>query len=141
MPAHPVLPAETSQQQPIAPPDSAAIQSRVPDTTPAVVPEVAPSPAAKTGVAVPAAYAARNRKPDYPLLSRRYNEQGTVVLRVLVNADGTAGEVRIKKSSSYPLLDQSALAAVRDWRFVAATQDGKAISEWYEISIPYTLRN
>lgn len=74
-------------------------------------------------------------------MSRRYNEQGTVVLRVLVNADGTAGEVFIRKSSTYPLLDRSALAAVRNWRFVAATRDGKPVSEWYEISIPYTLQD
>lgn len=97
--------------------------------------------AASTGVTIPAAYAARNRKPDYPLMSRRYNEQGTVVLRVLVNADGSAGEVFVRKSSGYPLLDQSALTAVRDWRFAAATRDGKPVSEWYEIPIPYTLRD
>ena len=74
-------------------------------------------------------------------MSRRYNEQGTVVLRVLVSADGTAGEVLLRKSSTYPLLDRSALAAVRNWRFVAATRDGIPVSEWYEISIPYTLQD
>ncbi|MEO8407722.1 MAG: energy transducer TonB, partial [Oxalobacteraceae bacterium] len=102
------------------------------DAAPQAVPGAAPA-AASTGVTISAAYAARNRKPDYPLMSRRYNEQGTVVLRVLVTAGGTAGEVRIGKSSGYPLLDQSALTAVRDWRFVAATRDGKPVSEWDQI--------
>lgn len=136
-PAPPVSntpPAET-------PPQPAAPIAQIAHfAAPSQAPEPAPT-AATTGVTIPAAYAARNRKPDYPLMSRRYNEQGTVVLRVLVNAGGTAGEVLIRKSSTYPLLDQSALAAVRNWRFVAATQDGKPVSEWYEISIPYTLQD
>lgn len=97
--------------------------------------------AAKTSVSIPASYAASNRKPDYPKLSQRFGEQGTTVLRVLVQSDGSAGEVQIKKSSGYELLDASARTALRSWRFNPATSDGKAIAEWYEIPIPFTLEN
>lgn len=131
-------PSTTPSRAPSLPPSPAPNDTQA--KAPAAFPEAAPV-AASTGVAIPAAYAARNRKPDYPLMSRRYNEQGTVVLRVLVNADGSAGEVFVRKSSGHPLLDQSALTAVRDWRFAAATRDGKPVSEWYEIPIPYTLRD
>ncbi|MDP3841454.1 MAG: TonB family protein [Oxalobacteraceae bacterium] len=144
-------PAPHASNTPPATPPSQPTTPIAPSATPGHPSESAPAAAAATaetspaaaatGVTIPAAYAARNRKPDYPLMSRRYNEQGTVVLRVLVNADGTAGEVFIRKSSTYPLLDRSALAAVRNWRFVAATRDGKPVSEWYEISIPYTLQD
>lgn len=132
------VPSTTPSRAPSLPPSPAPNDTQA--TAPATFPEAAPV-IASTGVAIPAAYAARNRKPDYPLMSRRYNEQGTVVLRVLVNADGSAGEVFVRKSSGHPLLDQSALTAVRDWRFAAATRDGKPVSEWYEIPIPYTLRD
>lgn len=147
--AVPKPPSVAAPAQPVAPvtpsmPSTSSAQSATPGFTPipvpAAVPEVLPV-AASTGVTISAAYAARNRKPDYPLMARRYNEQGTAVLRVLVTAGGTAGEVRIEKSSGHPLLDESALKAVRDWRFSAATRDGKAVSEWYEISIPYILQN
>lgn len=96
---------------------------------------------AKTSVSIPASYAASNRKPDYPKLSQRFGEQGTTVLLVLVQSDGSAGEVQIRKSSGYDLLDASARTAIRNWRFNPATSDGKAIAEWYEISIPFTLQN
>lgn len=102
----------------------------------------APSPApVKTGVSIPASYAASNRKPPYPRMSRQNEEQGTVELRVLVKADGSAGAVEIASSSGYPLLDESARSTVQAWRFNPATVDGKAVAEWYRFSIPFKLQN
>ena len=95
----------------------------------------------KTSVSIPASYAATYQKPAYPLLSRRQEEQGTVHLRILVKADGTAGEVHIKHSSGYPLLDESSLRAVQNWRFHPASVNNKPVAEWYQIAIPFTLRN
>ena len=64
-----------------------------------------------------------------------------MVLNVLVKADGTAGEVEIKTSSGYPLLDNSARTTGKTWRFKAATVNGKPIDEWYEQRIPFKLQN
>jgi periplasmic protein TonB len=102
-----------------------------------------PSPAApvRAGPSIPASYAASNRKPDYPLIARRYGEQGTVMLSVYVRADGSAGDVQIKTSSGHELLDESAKTAVQGWRFNPATIDGKPIAQWYQIPIPFTLSN
>lgn len=116
-----------------APSPTAAVTSPPPAPTP-------PAPA-KTGVSIPASYAAGNRKPAYPSLSRRYEEQGTVVLRVFVRADGTAGQVEVKSSSGHALLDESAKSAVQDWRFQPATSDGKAVADWFLIPIPFTLQD
>lgn len=105
---------------------------------------IAPTPApasVKTGVSIPASYAASNRKPPYPRLSRQNEEQGTVELRILVKADGNAGAVEIASSSGYPLLDESARSTVQTWRFNPATVDGKAVTEWYRVSIPFKLQN
>lgn len=142
-PAHPPATVAPQPAAASAPPATAnpAIAAAPVAAAPVAAAAEAAAPAARTGASIPAAYAARNRKPDYPLLSRRFNEQGTVVLQVLVAADGSAGEVQIKHSSGHALLDQSALAAARSWRFAAATEDGKPVAEWYQISIPYTLRD
>lgn len=101
----------------------------------------APSIPARTGVYIPAEYAASNRKPVYPSMSKRYGEQGTVMLHVFVKADGTAGQVEIRSSSGYPLLDESARTAVQGWRFQPATSDGKPIGDWFLIPIPFKLQN
>ena len=94
---------------------------------------------ARTPVTLPADHAASNRKPDYPVLSRRNDEQGTVVLRVLVSASGHADKVQIRQSSGHPLLDESALNAVRVWRFRPATSNSQPIAEWYQLAIPFKL--
>lgn len=73
-----------------------------------------------------------NPLPVYPTLSRRLGEQGTVSLRVLINAQGQATEIRIETSSGSARLDQAAVAAIRTWRFVPALRAGKPVSEWYE---------
>lgn len=102
----------------------------------ATTPNIAP---VKIGVSISASYVNSNRKPEYPVMSRRLNEQGKVTLRVLVTENGTAGLVEVKTSSSYPLLDESARSAVMQWHFNPATIDGKPISEFYSLTIPFKL--
>jgi protein TonB len=50
---------------------------------------------------------------NYPQPAIEHNEQGTCLLRVTVNRDGTVREVELVESSGYPLLDREAMAAVR----------------------------
>lgn len=157
-PASPSAPKKTAKPAPIAKnkprrsigkmPESAspATASRAlteiepPDlpTTNASPPPVTVSPV-KTDVSIPASYASTNRKPEYPALSKRYGEQGTVILRVFVREDGAAGDIQLKVSSGFPLLDKSAITAVKTWRFNPATLDGKPVAEWYQVPIPFKL--
>ena len=61
------------------------------------------------------------------------------MLTVLVLAEGRAGAVEVKSSSGYPMLDQSAKDAVKQWHFNPATTDGKPIDESYSLSIRFKL--
>ncbi len=56
-------------------------------------------------------------KPLYPLASRKKGESGTVVLLVRLDESGKPIDISIHSSSGYPALDQSALYAVRSWKF------------------------
>lgn len=82
----------------------------------------------------------RNPKPPYPDMSRRLREEGRVLLRVLISAEGTAKQVELKQSSGYKRLDDSALSTVKRWRFVPAKRGGQAIEMWYDVPVSFSLR-
>lgn len=135
--AAPVAPVST----PTAPTPPAPTRVEAPPAPPSPAPAPVVTAPSKTDVSIPASYSASNQKPIYPNMSKRLGEQGTVVLRVLVKADGSAGEVEVKSSSNYPRLDQAAIDAVKTWRFNPAKIDGKATDEWYQVPIPFKLQS
>ena len=61
----------------------------------------------------------RNPAPAYPLAAVRLGQEGRVVLQVSVDGAGRPLNVELRRSSGFPLLDQSALKAVKSWRFDA----------------------
>jgi protein TonB len=81
----------------------------------------------------------RNPQPRYPMSARRRGEQGTVLLKVLVTREGSAGSVSIDRSSGSAALDDAALDAVRKWRFVPATRAGQPVEAWHLVPIVFKL--
>jgi len=81
-----------------------------------------------------------NPAPDYPRISREMKEQGLVQLRVFVGPDGRPQETQLHRSSGFDRLDQAALAAVRQWRFVPAKRGNEALSAWVIVPINFSLR-
>lgn len=81
----------------------------------------------------------RRVKPSYPTLSLRKGEEGRVVLNVLVKADGTAGDVNVKKSSGFPRLDTAAVNAVRRWKFEPYRVGGLAADHEYNVVVDFSL--
>lgn len=80
-----------------------------------------------------------NPAPIYPRVSRRLREQGVVMLRVHVLPSGTPEVVELKTSSGSPRLDDSAVEAVRKWKFVPAQSGGRAVSAWVIVPIEFSL--
>ncbi|RVU35446.1 energy transducer TonB [Rheinheimera riviphila] len=130
---------------PKAPPSEKAVSAPPvePPPPPAKTAKAAPpkaAPAAPT-IQPPSAEAQglSNKAPLYPQLSRKKKEQGTVLLLILVKADGTVGEIKLKTSSGFTRLDQAAKQAVKRWQFQPALKDGKAIDFWYELPLKFRL--
>lgn len=80
-----------------------------------------------------------NPAPNYPRLSRRMGEEGRVLLKVLVSAEGKADSVTIEKSSGSTRLDDSALEAVKRWRFIPARKGKEALSAYVLVPINFSL--
>ena len=80
-----------------------------------------------------------NPKPAYPPIARRLGIEGTVMLRILVSAEGAPEQSRIIASSGTEALDAAALEAVQRWRFVAARDGRVAIAHWVDVPISFKL--
>ena len=81
-----------------------------------------------------------NPKPAYPRMSKHFGEQGRVVVRVFIAADGSPRKVELELSSGFDRLDQAALETVRKWRFVPGKQGGVAEAMWFNVPIQFVLK-
>lgn len=132
-------PAPVAAAKPIRAAPAAA--GRGPASAPAPGPSQTRAPVSAgpaEGPTSPAAYLS-NPAPGYPDAARRQRQQGTVLLRVLVSAEGRAVEVQLAQSSGVSSLDEAALRAVRRWRFTPARQRGQAITAWVRVPIRFSL--
>lgn len=143
----PVRDLPPSERAPVLPP-----QPPAPATASATAAEAPPAPAApalpastdssaSAAVTPPRSDAAHlnNPKPVYPAVSRRLKEEGTVVLEVFIQSDGTVGDLRVKRSSGFSRLDEAALAAVRRWKYLPARRGSEALALWHSQSLVFSL--
>lgn len=78
--------------------------------------------------------------PVYPAHSRRANEQGTVLVRVLIDATGRPAQVALHASSGFPALDDSAVSAVRAAQFRPYIEGGRPQAVWVLVPIKFVLQ-
>jgi len=134
----PVLAVAAEQ---VATPTSFAVPAPLPTPTPAAerssAPVAAPAPVSLTPARYDAAYL-HNPRPNYPSLSRRLAEEGKVLLKVKVSANGQALAVDVDKSSNFERLDEAAKQAVARWRFVPAKRGDENIEA--SVIVPLVFR-
>jgi periplasmic protein TonB len=114
---------------------------------PATAPPAAAAPAPPAPAAAPAqvelpssgASYLQNPPPIYPLISKRLGEQGKVVVRVLIGADGRPQKAELARSSGYERLDRSALDYVMKCRYVPGKVGGVPQAMWYEAPVSFVL--
>jgi len=80
-----------------------------------------------------------NPAPVYPRRAQRRGWEGVVVLKVLVEKDGTVSQVNVEESSGYAILDHEALRTVRLWKFAPAQTGMLKFASWITLPIQFSL--
>jgi protein TonB len=77
--------------------------------------------------------------PVYPYKARERGTEGVVQVKLLVNADGTVGQVIILDARPKGLFEESVMKAVPKWRFNPGVIDGQPVTAWVVTNIRFTL--
>lgn len=101
-----------------------------------------PKPAAapariKQGGEVTAASIITQTRPAYPSLARQARIQGTVVLHAIIDKEGKVAQLEVV--SGHPLLVQSALDAVKLWRYKPTQLNGDPVEVDTTIQVTFTM--
>jgi len=107
-----------------------------------VIPKSAPPALAPfTKVEMPSSTAEHlhNPAPEYPRKSAAYGEQGQVMVRVFIGADGVPQKVELQTSSGFARLDKAGMDSVMRWRYVPGKRGGVAEAMWFLQPIIFKL--
>jgi TonB family protein len=66
--------------------------------------------------------------------------EGSVELMVWVNVDGSTGEVKIKTPMKIEAFNDAALAAVEQYKFSPALQNGTPVGSWIDIVVNFKVK-
>lgn len=75
--------------------------------------------------------------PVYPDIAREAGVDGQVLVQALVGKDGRVKDTKVVKS--IPMLDQAAVAAVRQWVFKPALSNNKPVAVWVAVPVKFSL--
>jgi periplasmic protein TonB len=75
--------------------------------------------------------------PRYPPEARADRRTGTVILQVVIYADGTVGDVHVVDGEE-PFVT-AAVHAVKEWRYEPARHQGQPVAVYRQIRIPFEL--
>lgn len=144
----PVVPPVEIERPAPPPPISVQVVSTPVATPPppqpapvAVAPPPPPPPAAPLKVSASQLRYVVEPPIEVPRASRRAREQGTVIVHVLVDVQGLPRQVGLTRSSGFDRLDQQALGAMRQARFVPCSSNGKPVECEADAPFVYELEN
>jgi protein TonB len=84
---------------------------------------------------------ATHTTPDYPPLSRRLGEQGTLRLKLSITPQGAVADAMVVNSSGHPRLDEAAVDWVKThWRYQPAMRGPTAVPSTADAVVTFKLQ-
>lgn len=81
----------------------------------------------------------RPNAPRYPRIAQRKGIEGTALYEIWLNENGTQVKQQLITSSGASVLDEAALNAIRDWKFLPQVINGQAIAHRVQIPVRFSL--
>lgn len=92
----------------------------------------------RVGGVVAAPLKTHDAAPVYPAIAIAARVQGVVIIQATIGPDGNVIDAAIL--SSIPLLDEAALAAVRQWRYTPTRLNGQPVAVVMTVTVNFRLR-
>jgi protein TonB len=80
----------------------------------------------------------RRIEPTYPPVALRMGLQGIVILEAVISKKGSVENLTLL-SSAGPLLDNAAMAAVKQWIYRPATLNNRPVSVYFRVTVRFRL--
>jgi len=78
--------------------------------------------------------------PEYPELARVARVDGQVILQAIVRKDGAVGDISVIRANRPNLgFEESAIAAVSQWRYEPALQNGRPVEVYFTVVVDFSL--
>jgi len=123
------------------PPTPPTVISLPPPQPVPAVPRVVPPPTPPVVFTPARAIAASHTIPEYPFVSRRLREQGTLRLKLTVDEKGLVTEAVVVNSSGFERLDEAAVKWVKaQWRYTPAMQGTKPVASTADAIVEFKLQ-
>ena len=106
-------------------------------SAPVAVPKVATPQKVRVSQGVSEGLLLHKVTPNYPPLAKQARIQGAVVLQATIGKDGNIQNLRVL--SGHPMLTQSALDAVRQWKYKPYLLNGEAVEVETTVQVNFTL--
>jgi protein TonB len=106
-------------------------------SVPSAVPKAATPQRVRVSQGVSQGLLIHKVQPQYPPLARQARIQGVVVLQALIGKDGMIQNLHVV--SGHPMLTNSALEAVKEWRYKPYYLNGEPVEVETTINVNFTL--
>jgi periplasmic protein TonB len=106
-------------------------------STPVAVPKAVTPQRVRVSQGVSQGLLIKKVQPPYPPLARQARIQGNVVLQAEISKEGTIQNLRL--ISGHPMLTQSAIEAVKQWRYRPYYLNGEPVEVETQITVIFSL--